>query len=98
MFHGISGGRRWVRERTPFPRAGEDRLLSLENSCGLSPCRLTPQGLYAAYFLTWLASWDVGAAGRGGYTHMLSGHPDWKDGLGRFRHPDRKSVGSGRGW
>ena len=25
--------------------------------------------------MTWLASWDVGAAGRGGYTHMLSGHP-----------------------
>lgn len=41
----------------------------------IPPCRLTRQSLYAPYFLTWLASWDVGAAGRGGYTHMLSGHP-----------------------
>lgn len=43
-----------------------------------------PRAYMRPYFLTWLASWDVGAAGRGGYTHMLSGHPDWEDSLVDF--------------
>src|SRR3546814_16665152 len=47
----------------------------------IPPCRLMRRSLYAAYFLTWLASWDVGAAGRGGCTHMLSGQPNWESSL-----------------
>ena len=37
----------------------------------IPPCRLSHPGLYAPYFLTWLASWDVGAAGRGGCFRMV---------------------------
>ena len=55
--------------------------------------------LYAAYFLTWLASWDVGAAGRGGYTHMLSGHPKREisladlDALNAIIAPEAEAMG-----
>jgi hypothetical protein len=57
-------------------RGGAGRRLA---AAAIPPCRLTRRGLYAAYFLTWLASWDVGAAGRGGYIHMLSGRPILKE-------------------